>query len=549
LYAGDLAVNSISGTMPLIQALATEVVHLIAAGEVIDSLASVVRELAENAIDAQATRINIAIATDTFSIQVCDNGTGMSRSDLECAAAPHTTSKIALAADLQQITSLGFRGEALHSLAQLSNLQICSRRHRDRAGWQVTYDYTGNASTSKNVAIAPCTIVHADRIFSTRPARLEVLPAISQQVRKIQLAIQQMAIANPQITWQATLDGRPWLNIWSSAEVQDILVQIVSSIQPSDLISGKIAGEPANSQIQMAIGLPDRCHRRRPDWVKIIVNGRMVQLPEIEQIVLSGFARTLPRHRFPICIVHLSLPPTQIDWNRQPDKTEVYLHNLDRWQDLVSKMIAQLLQTPTKESSFATTQLLRVAESGTPYSSRSPVKEPLKALAQVHNTYILAEHPTGLWLVEQHVAHERVLFEQLESQWQIVPLEQPLAIGNLTAENVERLEALEIDIQPFGDDLWAVRSLPAILINSPDCQDALLEISCQEDPQLARATVACRSAMRNGTPLDLATMQSLLNQWQQTRNSRTCPHGRPICLSLDSDRLARFFHRNWIIGK
>jgi DNA mismatch repair protein MutL len=546
--------------MPLIHALPTEVVHLIAAGEVIDSLASVVRELAENAIDAQATRINIAIATDTFSIQVRDNGIGMSLVDLECAATPHTTSKIAIAADLQQIASLGFRGEALHSLAQLSNLQICSRRHSDQSGWQLNYDYAGNVYTSKTLAIAPGTIVTADRIFSTRPSRLEMLPAISQQVRKIQLAIQQMAIANPQITWQATLAGRPWLNIWSSIEVQDILAQIVSSIQPSDLISGEISGEISNAingeingkttngQIKIAMGLPDRCHRRRSDWVKVIVNGRMVQLPEIEQVILSGFARTLPRHRFPACIVHLSLPPTQVDWNRQPDKSEVYLHNLDLWQDLVSKLITQLLQTPSKESPSSTTQLLRVAEVGTPYSSRSPVREPLKALAQVHNTYILAEHPTGLWLVEQHVAHERVLFEQLESQWQIVPLEKPLVLSNLTAESVERLEALEIDIQAFGEDLWAVRSLPAILINSPDCQDALLEISCQEDPQLARATVACRSAMRNGTPLDLAAMQSLLNQWQQTRNSRTCPHGRPICLSLDSDRLARFFRRNWIIG-
>jgi DNA mismatch repair protein MutL len=539
--------------MPLIHALPIEVIHLIAAGEVIDSLAAVVRELAENAIDAQAARINIAIATDTFSIQVLDNGTGMSLEDLEYAATPHTTSKIAIATDLQQITSLGFRGEALHSLAQLSDLQICSRRHSDLSGWQVNYDYTGNAGIPKTVAIAPGTIVTAGNIFSTRPSRLEVLPAISQQVRKIQLAIQQMAIANPQITWQATLDRRPWLNIWSSVEVRDILAQIVSSIQPSDLISGvindEISKETANGQIKMAMGLPDRCHRRRPDWVKVIVNGRMVQLPEIEQTILSGFARTLPRHRFPICIVHLLLPPTQIDWNRQPDKLEVYLHNLDRWQDLVSKLITQLLQTPTKESPSSANQLLRVAETGTSYSSRSLVKEPLKALAQVHNTYILAEHPTGLWLIEQHVAHERVLFEQLESQWQIVSLEQPLVLSNLSAENVERLEALEIDIQPFGDDLWAVRSLPAILVNNPDCQDALLEISCQEDPQLARATVACRSAMRNGTPLDLAAMQSLLNQWQQTRNSRTCPHGRPICLALDSDHLARFFRRNWIIGK
>lgn len=556
--------------MPLIQTLSTEVVHLIAAGEVIDSLASVVRELAENAIDAQATRVNIAIATEPFTIQVSDNGIGMSLEDLTRAATPHTTSKIANEADLQQISSLGFRGEALHSLAQLSNLQICSRSAADISGWQVNYDYTGNVSDPpKTVAIAPGTIVTASDIFSTRPSRLEILPALSQQLRKIQLVIHHMAIANPQITWQVKQNDRPWLNIWASSEVRDILTQIVSSLRSTDLISGsisnesdregnykingettsEIAGESAKARVKMAMGLPDRCHRRRLDWVKVIVNGRLVQLPEIEQAILSGFARTLPRQRFPVCVVYLSLPPSQVDWNRKPDKSEVYLLDLNHWQNLVSDLISKLLQSPPQQSPFATADLLRAAEAGGKYSVPSASNPSLKALAQVHNTYILAEHPTGLWLVEQHVAHERVLFEQLEDRWQIVTLEQPVILNDLVPEQVERLEALGIDIAPFGEEVWAVRSLPAILVTCPEYQDALLEISCQDDPQLARATVACRSAMRNGTPLDLATMQDLLNQWQQTRNSHTCPHGRPICLAMDSDRLARFFRRNWIVGK
>jgi DNA mismatch repair protein MutL len=559
--------------MPLIQALSTEVVHLIAAGEVIDSLASVVRELAENAIDARATRINIAIATEPFTIQVSDNGIGMNLEDLVRAATPHTTSKIENATDLQQINSLGFRGEALHSLAQLSNLQICSRSSADISGWQVNYDYAGNVlEAPKTVAIAPGTIVTASSIFSTRPSRLEILPALSQQLRKIQLIVHHMAIANPQITWQVTQNDRPWLNIWASSEVRDILTQIVSSLQPTDLICGainseidrrstyKIDGEmigaianeavreSANAQIQITMGLPDRCHRRRLDWVKVIVNGRLVQLPEIEQAILSSFARTLPRQRFPVCIVHLSLPPAQVDWNRKSDKSEVYLLDLDRWQNLVGDLISKLLQS-SPQPSPVTAGLLRAAEASGQYSLPSTPNSSLKALAQVHNTYILAEHPTGLWLIEQHVAHERVLFEQLENQWQIVPLEQPIILKDMMPEQVKRLEALGIDIAPFGEEMWAARSLPAILVACPEYQDALLEISRQEEPQLARATVACRSAMRNGTPLDLATMQNLLDQWQQTRNSHTCPHGRPICLALDSDRLARFFRRNWIIGK
>ncbi|CAN1210126.1 hypothetical protein TUMEXPCC7403_08015 [Tumidithrix helvetica PCC 7403] len=172
--------------MQLIQTLPTEVVHLIAAGEVIDSLAAVVRELAENAIDARATRLAISIWTDTLSIQVSDNGCGMDLADLKQAAIPHTTSKIHYKQDLQQIDSLGFRGEALHSLAQLADLQICSRKHTDNAGWQVRYDHAGNLlGDPKNVAIALGTVVTVDRLFATLPSRLQVLPAIAQQVRKI----------------------------------------------------------------------------------------------------------------------------------------------------------------------------------------------------------------------------------------------------------------------------------------------------------------------------------------------------------------------------
>lgn len=544
--------------MAIIQTLPAEVVHLIAAGETIDSLAAVVRELAENAIDAGATRLVISLWTDTFSIQVSDNGCGMSLEDLERAATPHTTSKIHSTDDLQRITSLGFRGEALHSLAQLANLQICSRQHGDASGWQINCDRTGNSQGSpKVVAIAPGTVVSARHIFAPYPSRVQALPALAQQLRKIQMVVQQMAIANPHLTWQVNLDDRIWIAIWPGKTARDILPQIVSSIQPVDLVGGQWVEAEGKSKIQIALGLPDRASRRRPDWVKVAINGRIVQFPEIEQAILSAFARTLPRHRYPVCIAHLTVPPAQVDWNRHPAKTEVYLHNLSYWQEKVGSAIASTLQAPDasvlSSPSAATAQLWRTAEQSrqyltTPHTPHS-TPYPVKALAQVHNTYILAEHAAGLWLVEQHVAHERILFEDLEREWQIVPLEQPMIASNLSEERVERLQALGVNIEPFGSDLWVVRSLPAILVGREDRQDILLELSRQDDPQLARATAACRSAIRNGTPLDLAAMQDLLAQWQQTRNPHTCPHGRPICLSLESTDLARFFRRNWIISK
>jgi DNA mismatch repair protein MutL len=552
--------------MQNIHTLPIEVVHLIAAGEVIDSLAAVIRELAENAIDAQATRIVISIWTDSLSVQVSDNGCGMAIADLSQAATPHTTSKINNAEDLQQINSLGFRGEALYSLAQLADLNICSRPVLEPVGYQANYDEHGNLQTSpKVVAIASGTVVTVRNLFSRYPNRLQSLPSNSQQVRKVQLQIQQMAIANPQINWQVNLDNREWMTIWAGENASEILPQIISSIQPYDLVYKEFALTPSpspageGSNISITLGLPDRLSRRRPDWVKIILNGRVINFPELEQTILSSLERTLPRNRFPVCIVNLNLPCDRIDWNRHPAKAEAYIQDLGEIQTQLKECITEALKVPESSSqinySSATNDLLRTAERKTSYlipAKRETFNQPnssLKAIAQVLDTYILAEHAGGLWLVEQHVAHERILFEQIETQWQIVAIEQPILLKQLSDDEIERLQALGLEIEAFGNNLWAVRSLPEILIGHEDCAVILQEMAQQDDPTMSRATAACRSAIRNGTKLEMSTIRDLLWQWQQTRNPHTCPHGRPICLAIDESDLARFFRRNWIISK
>lgn len=537
---------------PAIHTLPIEVVHLIAAGEVIDSLAAVVRELAENAIDAIANRIVISIWTDTLSVQVSDNGCGMAIADLSQAATPHTTSKITNAEDLQKINSLGFRGEALYSLAQLADLSICSRPMLEPVGYQVNYDEHGNLhSQPKVVAIATGTIVTVRNLFSRYPNRLQSLPTSSQQVRKVQLQIQQMAIANPQINWQVTLDGKEWLTIWAGENPSEILPQIINSIPSHDLVYRDFA------HISITLGLPDRLSRRRPDLVKVVLNGRVVNFPELEQTILSSLERTLPRNRFPVCIVSLGLPCDRIDWNRNSSKSEAYIQNLGELQLQLKDCLTETLKIPESRVSYttATNDLLKTAERKTSYlipAKRENFNQPnhdLKAIAQVLDTYILAEHSGGLWLVEQHVAHERVLFEEIETQWQIVAIDQPILLKNLNDDQIDRLQILGLEIETFGNSIWAVRSLPEILIGNADCAIILQEMSQQDDPTMARATAACRSAIRNGTKLELATMRDLLWRWQQTRNPHTCPHGRPICLAIDESDLARFFRRNWIVAK
>jgi DNA mismatch repair protein MutL len=536
-----------------IQPLPIDVIHLIAAGEVIDSLAAVVRELVENAIDANATRITVSVWADQWRIRVADNGAGMGLDDLRQAAQPHSTSKIRDRADLWQIASLGFRGEALHSLAQLSQLEILSRTASE-PGWKVTYSTEGEAEQVESVAIAPGTIVMIDRLFETWEARREGLPSTSQQLKAIQQMIYQIALAHPRITWQVYQNDKLWFNLWSGQTAKDLLPQLLKDVRIEDLT------ELRSTAISLVLGLPDRAHRHRPDWVRVAINGRFVQFPELEQTILGAFRRTLPRDRHPICLVHLQLEPEHIDWNRHPAKAEVYLHNLEDWKDRVRSAIAEALRInpdtiPDSLYTSQTSQLIKAAESDAGYhvSREIPVEpsplSPLKALTQVHNRYILAEHPSGMWLIEQHIAHERVLFEEISDRWQLIPLEPAIVLNQLTSTQIEQLQRIGIEVDPFGEQLWAVRSAPELLAQREDCPDALIELSLGGDLQAAQVAVACRSAIRNGVALSIAEMQSLIDRWQRTRNPRTCPHGRPIYLSLEESSLSRFFRRHWVIGK
>jgi DNA mismatch repair protein MutL len=569
---------------PKIQTLPLEVVHLIAAGEVIDSLAAVVRELVENALDAGATRIAIAIWPEQWRVRVADNGAGMDLVDLKQAATPHSTSKIQASEDLWKITSLGFRGEALHSLAQLAELEVLSRLDSSQEGWQVSYNSQGEPARIEPVAIAPGTVVTASNLFGIWPARREGLPSLAQQLRAIQLTIHQIALCHPHVTWQVEQNDRPWFSIWGGENAKPVLAQILRSSHLSDLHALAIANPRAAAtpeasspnianpeKLHLVLGLPDRCHRRRPDWVRVAINGRIVKTTELEQTVLAAFRRTLPRDRYPVCFVHLQVPPDQIDWNRHPAKAEVYLHHLSDWQEAVAQAIAQALQfSPAQltESyhSERVGQLLKVAEADGVYQvSRTIPVDPktpattepattaqlleLKAVAQVSNTYIVAEHTAGMWLVEQHIAHERVLYEQLCDRWHLVPLEPPIILNQLSPSQREQLQRLGLEVEPFGEQLWAIRTAPDLLAQRQDCPAALWELSLGGDLESALVATACRSAIRNGTPLTLPEMQTLINQWQQTRRPHTCPHGRPIYLSLEETALARFFRRHWVIGK
>ncbi|MEH1786942.1 MAG: DNA mismatch repair endonuclease MutL [Nostoc sp.] len=600
-----------------IQALPTEVVYLITAGEVIDSLASVVRELVENSLDADATRIVVSLWPQQWRIRVADNGCGMNLDDLQQAATAHSTSKIRSSADLWKIHSLGFRGEALHSLTTLADLEILSRTVGGKLGWRMIYGDGGEVVQVEATAIAPGTVVTVSNLFGNCSSRRQGLPTAAQQMKAVQATIQQIALCHPHVTWQIWQNDRQWFTICPAATTGQLLPQILPQVRQGDLQEVKLEiPNPLNSEhrtqnsefstsnssllppysalltpnsslptphselrtqhsaLTLVVGLPDRCHRHRPDWVRVAINGRMVKTPELEQTILSAFHRTLPRDRYPICFLHLAISPDQINWNRNPAKTEIYLNEITYWQEQITQAINQALSissTNLKEAVHTTrvSKLLKAAEAKGGYNfnpqnpnedqktpnsctdaiNRVSIPNSLKAVAQVSNTYIVAEHSGGMWLVEQHIAHERVLYEQLCDDWQLVPIEPPIILYQLSPAQVSQLQRIGLEIEPFGEQLWAVRNIPAPLQPRDDCAEAILELSWGGDLQTAQVAVACRSAIRNGTPMNHQEMQTLLDNWQRTRNPRTCPHGRPIYLSLEESALARFFRRNWVIGK
>jgi len=555
----------------LIRSLPLSLVHRIAAGEVIDSPVAVVRELVENALDAGADRLIIRLALENWQLQVLDNGMGMNLADLQACALPHSTSKIGTWEDLQHLQTLGFRGEALYSLAQMGHLAIASRPGQQLQGWQCDYNPEGQPLRANPIAMALGTNVTVRDLFAPLPQRRQALQPLAVSLKAIQKYVEMMALVHPHCTWQLWQERRtrpPRLlsQISPGATVALILPQILKTVKASDIVysyQSLPCPEPSalGAQLTLLLGLPDRCHRHRPDWVRITINHRPVQCPELEQTILMAFERSLPRQRFPLALAFFQLPPETVDFNRHPAKTQVYLSNLNHWQGQLQQAIAALLKLHPQQQTAPQRlqQFLKAAEPASSYQPH-PLEQslgqalglqsrPLKVVGQVNRTYIVVEQEQGCWLVEQHVAQERVLYEQIQEQWQILPLPQPLLLNDFSQTQIENLEELQLELEPFGEGSWLLRTVPAPLLAIPDPLPWVEELSLGGNFARAQAAIACRLALKNGTVLTQSEMQTLIQAWQRTRHPHTCPHGRPICLVLDESTLARFFRRSWLIGK
>ena len=540
-----------------IRPLSKKTVNLMVAGEAIDSLAAVVRELVENALDAGASRIAVQVWPQRWAVNVTDDGCGMSETELKNAALPYCTSKLEVGEGaLNRVKTLGFRGEALHSLAQVSQLEIrtCTRSAEvgieggahDYRSWLAIYDCDGIPTYLQPAPAAKGTSVSVRDLFVNWPARRRALGGRKVELRRITDVLQAAALAHPNVTWSLQVDDKTALELWPGDSAADLLPQIVRRLERSQLVSLSV------DALTVTLGLPDRYHRQRPDWVRVAVNGRFVHLPQMVQTIQAAFHRTLPRDRHPLCIVHLHLPPESVDWNRHPAKTELYVQDIDDYCDRLRSTIQTALANCAPSTYERSRQFLsnrqgpaKLAESsGGEYGQGL---QSVRVLGQVQNTYVLVETVQGVWLVEQHVAHERVQYERLQQAWELVDITEPLLLAGLSEGQIERLEELGLDPEEFGDSLWAIRKLPVLLVAESDTTAALMDLACCNNMDLAKATLACRTAIQNGVELGQEQMERLVRQWQATQNPHTCPHGRPTYLALNESDLARFFRRSWTV--
>ena len=319
-----------------IRPLPQTTVDLMVAGEAIDSLAAAVRELVENSLDAGANRIAVQVWPERWTVSVTDDGCGMTAVELETAARPYCTSKLGQDS-LHRVSTLGFRGKALHSLAQVSGLDIRTFASREDHAWSVTYNRDGLPSSLQPTAAAKGTTVTASDLFSNWPARRTTLANRKAELRRITEVLQRTALAHPSVTWTLQVNDKVTLDVWPGDSAADILPQLIRRLDRSQLTC--LDSDSAT----VTLGLPDRYHRPRPDWIRVAVNGRFVCLPQVVQSIQSAFRRTLPRDRHPLCIVHFHLPPEQVDWNRHPAKSELYVQHIDDYCDRLRATIQTAL--------------------------------------------------------------------------------------------------------------------------------------------------------------------------------------------------------------
>ncbi|MEO7454185.1 MAG: DNA mismatch repair endonuclease MutL [Fimbriimonadales bacterium] len=565
--------------------LDSHTVNQIAAGEVVERPSSVVKELIENAIDAGATRIEIRIEeAGRALIAVSDNGSGMGFDDAETALQRHATSKIKSAADLLRVTSLGFRGEAVPSIASVSRMTITTGTGSEgRIRLQVDF---GKLAERDMVAGPRGTDIEVRELFGNTPARLKFLKSDNSESAAISEVVSRYATAHPEVAISLKFGSQQSISTPGTGDILDSLAQVwgmdfARALAEIDLTTHgvRIQGFVAPPHVNK----PGRSHQL------FYVNGRPVRSKTLYASVDAAYRSLTPERRYAAVALQISIDPADIDVNVSPTKSEVKFQREGAVFDAVRVAVKGGLidhgLMPSAEHAFvssamgdapssmtlpteAVADLFReLAPAPLEPGERFPfgdLLDDLRILGQVMKTFIVCSTRRGIAIVDQHVAHERVLYEYIcglkgggpvETQRLLSPeaAEFDKATALALTERMDDLAAAGFDVSPFGTQAFLIRAVPAAA-KGKDCVALLKEIGAglvetegRVRPETLREklwiTSACRMAVKAGDPLSVAEMEHLLRELASTENPYMCPHGRPITITLTAEELLRRFKR------
>jgi DNA mismatch repair protein MutL len=559
--------------------LTPEVISMIAAGEVIERPATIIKELIENALDAQATQIIISLQdSGKKEIRISDNGFGIPMAELAIAVERHTTNKLKTTADFDQLLSYGFRGEALASIGTVSTLQLRSRPVDQTAGAEITVRF-GQATDVQPVGMATGTQITVSHLFAKQPARRKFLKSANQERHAILELVTHMALTVPEVGFELQDNEQVLLHL----PPQKALLERITDLFGPETADHwwPVSATTKNFSILGVVSSPQLARKTRPIQV-FSLNRRLIQPSLITPAVKQSLGSSLEVRTAPMFVLFVSLSPTKIDVNVHPRKEIVQFSEeqqfLQELQTLLTdhiqvKYLAQpskplMVKDPGPETDLPTGTLPILHHHLKTHASPwyHALAQRGQTILQVHNTYLITETDNGLLIIDQHAAHERVLyqqflelFEQQVAEKNSYQLPTPLllrltpASANLLNEHIETFTSLGFSIEPFGEYTYRISAVPTLLQeHSPQrvietvLGDIADNIPTRGIEQLAHRTLAylsCRSAVKAGDPLTHDQAATLLAKLQQTPLAFSCPHGRPTMHSFSWSEIEKFFHR------
>lgn len=569
----------------------------IAAGEVVERPASVVKELLENALDAGARQVVISVeAAGKRLIENADDGSGIPSRELALAVTRHATSKLTTADDLFRIATLGFRGEALAAIGSVARMTITSRPADEPIGARLRVD-AGKIGALEPAGAPAGTVVRVEDLFFNVPARLKFMKSDATERQQIDALVTRYAMAYPAVRFRLVQEGKPTLQTSGNGSRREILASLYGVDVARQMLEVVMAEEDLRVEGFISPLALTRSNRKE---ITLFVNGRWVQDVRLSTALLQAYHTLLMVGRYPIAVLFLTLPTEMVDVNVHPAKAEVRFRQPDMAFSGVQRAVrrALLAYSPVPSLAPAGTwqrtepyqqgmdpawnmagslngQAVPLAGEATPGGEAAPApgSSPppglssgrlplLRLVGQVGSTYIIAEGPDGLYLIDQHAAHERVLFERFralgsetfpaQALLEPVTLQLPPQSARLLEEQLHLLDKLGFQVDVFGPNTFLIRAIPNLFTGGDpaaavralveDFEEDETPLQAEVEARLA-ARICKRVAVKAGQTLSIEEQRTLLNNLESCASPRTCPHGRPTMIHLSADLLERQFGR------